>query len=125
MGVLSNDNEDTINEGNLKPTTNDELHLQVEKIIERKKGVWICKICGKTSAHKSNIRGHSETHIGGMSHACDICSKTFPNHPCLRGHISRIHTELFSCNICGKTGMNKMAYINHKRRHHKVKPQNQ
>ena len=111
---------DKINEGNLQPSTNDELSFQIDKIIEKNEGIWTCKICGKTSSIKSNIRSHAETHIGGMSHACDICNKIYPNYSCLRQHILRIHTELFSCDICGKSGMNKMGDINHKRRHHKV-----
>merc|ERR1712179_873129 len=107
--------EDTVakmDEGNLQ-TINNELNLQINEMIEKNEGVWRCKICGKTS--RSNIRPHAETHIEGMSHACQICSKTFPNRHSLSSHVSYIHSELFSCDICDKTGMNKQAYRDHKR----------
>jgi len=106
-----------MNGGNLQ-TTNAELSLQINEMIEKKEGVWGCKICGKTATTNSGIHRHAEIHIEGMSHICHICSKTFPNRPCLRKHISDIHSELFSCDICGKTGMGRMAYRNHKRRKH-------
>jgi len=102
-----------INEGNLN-----ELSLQITEMIEKIEGVWRCKICGKTANAKNHIQYHAETHIEGMSYDCHIYSKIFPNRPGLRSHISGVHTELFSCDICGKTGMNKMAYRAHKLRNH-------
>ena len=85
--------------------------------MEKRKGVWRCKICGKTiKANNGYIRKHAEIHIEGMSYACNICSKTFTNRHGLSSHISDNHSELLSCDICGKTGMNKIAYRNHKRR---------
>ena len=73
----------------------------------------------KTATKKQHIQYHAETHIEGMSHACHICNKTFPNRQGLNKHINDIHSELLSCDICGKTGMNKLAYRNHKRNNHK------
>ena len=87
-------------------------------MIEKNEGVWRCKICGKTAPRNHNIRNHAETHIEGMSHACHICSKTFPNRPCLSAHISGIHSKFFSCDLCDKTGMSRVAYRDHKRRNH-------
>jgi len=106
-----------MNEANLQ-STNAELSLQINEIIEKNEGVWGCKICGKTATKNSNIRNHAEMHIEGMSHTCHICSKTFTNRPCLSKHVSDIHSELFSCDICGKTGMARIAYRYHKRSKH-------
>ena len=89
-------------------------------MIEKNEGVWKCKVCGKTSDIKGNILRHAERHIEGMSHACHLCSKTFTSRPNLQSHISRIHSELFSCDICGKAGMNRIGYRDHKRRQHKL-----
>ena len=83
-------------------------------MIEKNEGVWTCKVCGKTTASKGNIRKHAEIHIEGMSFACHLCSKTFLNRPGLQSHISGIHSELFSCDICGKAGMNRKGANNHK-----------
>ena len=105
-----------VNEENVQ--TNTELILKINEMIEKNGGVWRCKICGKTTSVSFIMRTHAETHIEGMSHACHICSKTFSNRPCLRNHISDIHSELFSCDICEKTGMNRKAYRMHKLRNH-------
>jgi len=101
--------------GNLQLRTNNELSQQINEMIEKNKGVWRCKICGKTASKNIHIRQHSEIHIEGMSFSCHICSKTFTNRNNLSTHISDIHSELFSCDICGKTGMNRMSYRYHKR----------
>jgi len=106
-----------MNKGNLQ-ATNNELSLQVNKMIEKNEDVWRCKICGKTTSTNTDIRKHAERHIKGMSHFCPICSKIFPNRPSLSNHISNTHSELISCDICGKTGMNRKAYSYHKRKNH-------
>ena len=106
--------------GNQHPSKNDELSLQINEMIEKREGVWSCKICGKFANRADYIRKHSETHIEGMSHACHICNKSFSNRPGLRHHIMMIHSELSSCDLCGKSGMNKMYYYNHKQRQHKT-----
>ena len=103
-----------IDEGNLQVNANNELRQQINEIIEKNEGVWVCKICGKTASRNSGIRKHAEIHLEGMVHTCHICSKTFQNRNCLNTHISDIHSKSFSCDICGKTGMNRMSYRNHK-----------
>ena len=113
----SDENEVTVakmDKSNLQLKTNDEFCLKINQIIEKNKTVWTCKICGKTARFLSEISRHAGVHIEGMPHACHICSKTFQNKECLRKHISRTHTDLFSCDSCGKSGMSKMAYRNHK-----------
>jgi len=97
---------------------NNELSLQINEMIEKKEGVWKCKICGKTTRKITHIRYHAEIHIEGISYPCNICSKTFSNKMGLNKHISDIHSELFSCDFCAKTGMNRKAYTIHKRTQH-------
>ena len=99
--------------------TNHEFKLQIEQTIQRKEGLWICKVCGKTTAKKLILQKHAEIHIEGFSHVCNPCSKTFSTNHSLRTHMSDHHSEvIFSCDICEKSGMNRMAYKNHKRRNH-------
>ena len=105
-------------EGNIQPISNNELTLQINEMIEKDGDVWICKICGKKTTHSSIIRKHAEKHIEGMSYACHTCDKTFSTRHYLICPISGIHSELFSCDICGKTGMNRVTYRQHKRRKH-------
>ena len=110
-------NEDSlgkIDECNVQLRTN----YDVTDMVEKSKGLWKCNICGKTATKKQHIQYHAETHIQGISNACHICSKMFKNRHSLTNHIYNIHTNVFSCDICGKTDMNKLAYLKHKRRMH-------
>ena len=99
--------------------TSKDLDIQIEEMIEKNEGLWKCKVCAKATTGKDQIKVHAETHIGGMSHACNLCGKTFPNRPGLRSHISSIHSVLFSCELCVKSGMNRATYRMHKQRNHK------
>ena len=99
--------------------TNNKLDTQIEKMIEKSEGIWKCNVCERTATHHCHIKRHAETHIEGVSHTCHVCSKTFATRVNLQGHMSGIHSALFSCDICGKSGMNKVGYKMHKRRNHK------
>ena len=97
---------------------NNELDLRIEEMIEKHESMFKCKVCGKTVKWKGEMKKHAETHIEGIFHACQVCSKMFPTRHNLQTHIFRIHSELFSCNVCGKTEMNRKAYRYHKRRNY-------
>ena len=48
---------------------------------------------------------------------CKICSKTFPNIPCLQRHQHYVHNEeIIKCDICPKM-LNKPKMMRHIRRH--------
>ena len=98
-------NYNVMGESNIVLDTNSELDIQIEEMIEKHEYLWKCKVCDKTSKQKCNIKHHVETHIEGMSHACKICGRTFPNRLGVQMHMSNIHTQLISCEVCGKTGM--------------------
>ena len=93
--------------------------LNEKEMVEKKEGVWTCKVCGKTATTGQNIQSHAEIHIGGRSHACHVCSKTFSTRHTVNSHVSNVHSELFSCDICEKTGMSRGAYRKHRRVNHK------
>ena len=101
---------------------NSDLDLQILEMIEKFEGVWKCRVCGKLDSQKQSIQRHAERHIEGMSHVCSICNKSYPNRPTLRNHINTIHSELLTCDLCGKSGMKKKDYYNHKTRQHKSLP---
>ena len=100
-------------EGKIRRDENTDLDLQILEMIEKSDGVWKCKICGRTTIKKDRIREHAESHIEGMSHTCHICRKSYPNRNTLRCHINNVHSGLFSCDVCGKSGMNKGSYYEH------------
>ena len=102
-----------------KSYANEELNYQIEQIINFDEGLWRCKMCGKTTpGQKQIMQNHAETHIDGRAHDCQSCSKTFKTRQLLKMHIYGIHSELFSCDICGKSEMNRHSYLQHKRKNH-------
>merc|ERR1719322_2105376 len=107
-----------IEKTNLNQETNSLLDNQIDGMIEKQEETWKCKVCSKLSKQIGHIKRHAETHIEGMSRICKICSKTFPNRHGLANHISYIHSQLISCDVCGKAGMNKKAYNYHRRQNH-------
>ena len=38
--------------------TDDGLDIQIEEMIEKKEGLWECKVCGKTAKLKGNLKNH-------------------------------------------------------------------
>merc|ERR1711909_11106 len=101
---------DQRNQENNQKIAKSDLDVQIKQMIEKSDDVWKCKVCGKTSSNMGNMWQHTETHIEGMSHSCHICNKSFSNRPNVRNHIKNIHSKLFSCDLCGKSGMNKMTF---------------
>ena len=98
-----------------------ELKVKIEELIERSdsEGLWKCKQCGKTVTQKSQIKYHVEAHIIGVTHRCKICGKSFNTRFNLQQHLSDVHAGLFCCDICGNSGMSKVAYRMHRQRNHR------
>ena len=60
-------------------------------IGQRKVKTLICKMCGK-EGQKADMTRHIEAnHITGLSHTCDICSKTCKSRDALRQHKYKEH----------------------------------
>jgi len=98
-----------------------ELDLQIELMMEKNEGMWKCKVCGKMSKLKANIRKHAETHIEGGVHTCHICNKVTTTRHNLEKHINNFHSGLsFTCNICSKSWESRGAFNKHNRAHHKT-----
>ena len=45
-------------EENHVENTDDGLDIQIEEMIEKKEGLWECKVCGKTAKLKGNLKNH-------------------------------------------------------------------
>ena len=82
---------DTKNEDKIKIKSSGELDVQIQDMMERNEGMWKCRVCGKSAYNKGHIQEHVETHIEGVYHACDICSKIFPNRKGIRNHKYNSH----------------------------------
>ena len=104
----------------ISPNKNMLLDNQIEQMIENNEGLWSCKVCSKTVKKKGNIKHHAETHIEGLLHSCPTCSRAFSSRFSMQVHVSRIHSQLFSCDVCEKSGMNKATYSRHNKVHHKT-----
>ena len=81
---------------NIESTTQNELDLQLQEMVEKNDGVWRCKTCEKTSSKRGLIQRHAETHIKEMIQTCYVCSKTFGTRVGLRVHKHRHHKALSS-----------------------------
>ena len=76
---------------NISVDTNIGLDMQIEQMIEKKDGLWQCKVCGKTAKLKGNLKNHSETHVEGFSHSCHVCNKSASTRISLKVHMSKYH----------------------------------
>ena len=71
--------------------SDNDLDIRIEEMIGEHEGLLKCKMCGKMSTRKQDIRRHAETHLEGMPHACQMCSKTFSTRNAFRQHKQRYH----------------------------------
>ena len=83
-----------MNAKKVSSNTNNEIDLQILEIIEKKEGLWHCKVCVRTASRKSHIQEHAESHIEGMLHPCYICDKTFRLRKSVREHQRKYHASL-------------------------------
>ena len=71
---------------------NTELDQQINSMMERLDGVWVCKTCDKRDRLNTNIKKHIEgIHIEGSTHSCRLCAKNFRSKNALQVHMSRNH----------------------------------
>ena len=58
-------------------STNAANQEALEHIEKLETGFLLCKVCGKVSKDRSNMKKHVETHIDGLSYSCQICYMEF------------------------------------------------
>merc|ERR1712243_312160 len=80
-----------------KSSIKSELDVQILQMSEREEGMWRCKVCRKIAKTRQHINSHVETHIEGISHACDLCGRACPTRQSLQAHVSRNHSEITNC----------------------------
>ena len=69
--------------------------MMVKTFDEMGQTVWACSIdnCGKQNKKKSHMRMHVESHVVGVAHKCQFCSKDFKTRSSLQSHVWRLHRQ--------------------------------
>lgn len=77
-----------------------------------------CEKCDKWLKNKLCLRKHMLQH-SSIRYTCSSCSYSALNRQCLRNHIRVHHTDTkpFSCNVCGKSFKLKNTLLNHMVQH--------
>ena len=71
---------------------NTELDQQINSMMERVDGAWVCMTCGKRDRLNTNIKKHIEgVHVEGVTHSCGFCAKNFRSKNALQVHMFRNH----------------------------------
>jgi hypothetical protein len=83
--------------------------------------VLTCEVCGKGNMTKVMLIGHRRSHDPPIQ--CPVCSKELKGEKRLEEHIKRFHDpnrviKKFTCEICGKSDLNRRSLAGHKRRVH-------
>lgn len=71
----------------------------------------ICDLCGKGFITGYALKMHIFTHSDVKRYSCHICGRQLKNDSCYRGHMIRVHSLKYTCDVCGKdysaiTGLN-------------------
>jgi len=104
--------------------TDTELDIQIQNLLEKREGLWKCKVCSRNFNDRCTIKRHAETHIKGVAHTCHFCNKTSSTRRTLRAHIADMHSGvLYDCKVCDRTGMTKNAINKHSKKYHTLEKQ--
>ena len=79
----------------------------------------MCSLCQKAFSSAHILRSHiKSTHIGEMSHKCDVCGKSYAEAAGLKIH-KRSHEqgEKYECETCGKEYISLGRLNEHKKSH--------
>ena len=70
-----------------------QLYDYIVSHLEAGQKAFKCTICGKVSAHKTNLRKHVENmHFPGLfTYTCKYCPETFPTKNLLNHHVTNSH----------------------------------
>ena len=75
-------------------TDKNEIKAKVKELSEKIDGIYVCKVCQKSSSHHHTLLRHIETHIEGLSYSCQHCEKTFRSVNSLTSHKSLNHKSV-------------------------------
>lgn len=97
-------------------------HMNVAHLRQGQK--YICEICSKKFACRSNLNYHMTTHQPKIRRVqCDTCGKWLKNELCLRKHMVQHSSIRYNCSICTYSALNRQCLQNHiKVQHSDEKP---
>ena len=73
------------------PMTDKELDERIMTMMEKREGIWTCKVCGKTTNRnkKQQIKHHVEgVHMADGAHSCNQCGRIFKSRTALKSHVA-------------------------------------
>ncbi|KAG8565800.1 hypothetical protein GDO81_012975 [Engystomops pustulosus] len=84
---------------------------------------YMCMECGKSFSTSSNAVTHQRVHTGERPYSCDVCGKKFSISSNLVTH-QRVHTgeRPYVCTDCGKSFTHRSNLVIHQRAHSGEKP---
>ncbi|XP_045539318.1 zinc finger protein 184 [Papilio machaon] len=116
---------DAVLEKEIKQIEPNKLDDKVEDIKgkEKKKVIFVCKICKKTFNKKDNYKSHIGTHNPSLRrHKCSVCGERFSYRSTLNKHVSAAHEprvlSAHSCPHCDNTYRAHWMLKNHIERDH-------
>ena len=56
----------------------------------------------------------------GLPLSCHFCLRNMSTKSNLKRHIAKMHTGLFSCDVCGKAEMDQISFDHHRRFRHRI-----
>lgn len=77
-----------------KTSDPEELKATLDSMIEYIVGgekAWKCKVCGKETKDRRDMRRHVEIHMEGVSNPCSLCEAVTRSSNSLHVHMSRFH----------------------------------
>merc|ERR1719394_483681 len=119
------DGDDTFDNLAANGGENLDLEAKIDALTTKEDGVWVCIQCGKHDRSRFHLRRHAEIHVGGFTHSCPNCGKSFTTRANLKGHILNKHPErkvakTFECDECDKSSVSSAALNIHKIRKHRT-----
>merc|ERR1712179_18839 len=120
----TNRNDDVNNQENvddLHKSSHDLLHMSGNSKslitnINKKNVADLKKIDGVWTVRRPAIAQKKDY----LPQSCHFCLKKMSTKSNLIRHIAMLHTELFSCDVCGKTEMDQISFDHHRRFRHRI-----
>eukprot|EP00111_Clytia_hemisphaerica_P014531 TCONS_00042780-protein len=81
---------------------------------------FVCDVCSKSFARKSDFERHQDIHTGIKKFHCDDCGKSFHRNSNLKRHKqTHLVTKEYKCSVCKGNFTRKKYLENHEREKHK------